>query len=153
MLNFPGPEKILLLAVIALVVIGPTRLPQAARTAGKWIAELRKLTSRFQEEVSGALAEPKDALTAAVGDLRSEVGGWREELGGLSRAITTAPAAAAATMPSSVMPPSEVATWTNAATYGSLSSTSNSSTDSVSSGPALPGLPSLPPAPDDPSLN
>ncbi len=37
MLNFPDPTKILLLAVIALVVLGPTRLPGAARTAGKWI--------------------------------------------------------------------------------------------------------------------
>jgi sec-independent protein translocase protein TatB len=159
-LNFPGPEKILLLAIIALVVIGPTRLPHAARTAGKWIAELRKLTSRFQEEVSGALADPKDALTAAVGDLRNEVGGWRDELGGLSRAVTTAPAAAAAAAaaapPSPMTAPSEAATWTNAATYAASSSQSGPSTssiDPVSSGLAPSGLPSLPPAPDDPSLN
>lgn len=136
MLNFPGPEKILMLAMLALIVLGPSRLPQAARTAGKWIGELRKLTSRFQEEMSGALAEPKDALTSAVGDLRKEVGGWRSELSGVGRSLITPPTA----------PVTEPATWTNASPSGSV-------TDSVPSGPVSIGLPALPPAPDDPSLN
>ncbi len=139
MLNFPSPEKILLLAIIALVVLGPTRLPQAARTAGRWIAELRKLTSRFQEEVSGALAEPKDALTASLGDLRNEVGGWRNEISGLGRSVTTAPAAAAAMMAPD--PPG-----------GSYPASATPTTAGVTQ-PATLGLPVLPPAPDDPSLN
>lgn len=144
MLNFPGPEKILLLAIIALVVLGPTRLPAAARTAGKWVAELRKLTSRFQEEVSGALAEPKDALTAAVGDLRNEVGGWRNEMAGLTSSITTS------TAPT---------TWSSASN-GTIQSPSETPAvpstpvaESVSRATAMPGLPLLPPVPDDPSLN
>jgi len=143
-LNFPGPEKILLLAIIALVVLGPTRLPAAARTAGKWVAELRKLTSRFQEEVSGALAEPKDALTAAVGDLRNEVGGWRNEMAGLTSSITTstAPTTWASASNGSIQSPSETPHVPSAA-----------AAESVSPGTASPGLPPLPPVPDDPSLN
>ncbi len=143
MLNFPSPEKILLLAIIALVVLGPTRLPQAARTAGKWIAELRKLTSRLQEEVSGALGDPKDALTSSLGDLRNEVGGWRNEIVGLGRSVTTAPTAAAATMsqsPSSSVP--APAPWADA-----------SPSYPATTGSSATGLPLLPPAPDDPSLN
>jgi sec-independent protein translocase protein TatB len=142
-LNFPSPEKILLLAILALVVLGPTRLPQAARTAGKWIGELRKLTARFQEELSGTLAEPKDALTAAVGDLRNEVGGWRSEISGLGRSLTTHPTfdSAAPTPP-----------LTNGSHGSGTYAPSGVPTDYVSSAP-LPGLPSLPPAPDDPSLN
>jgi sec-independent protein translocase protein TatB len=138
-LNFPSPEKILLLAILALVVLGPSRLPQAARTAGKWVAELRKLTTRFQEEVSGVLGDPKDALTSAVGDLRNEVGGWRNEMVGLGRSITTAPGAGAPAVTSEPV----------TSTY--LPSTPWNG--SVSPAVGSPGLPALPPAPDDPSLN
>jgi sec-independent protein translocase protein TatB len=69
MLNF-SPEKLFLVGVIALVVLGPQRLPQAARTLGRFVAELRRISSGFQEEVRGALAEPVDAFHATVGDLR-----------------------------------------------------------------------------------
>ncbi|HEY3810155.1 MAG TPA: twin-arginine translocase TatA/TatE family subunit [Acidimicrobiales bacterium] len=69
MLNF-SPEKLLLVGLIALVVLGPHRLPQAARTLGRVVAELRRMSSSFQEEVRGALAEPTEALHAVVGDFR-----------------------------------------------------------------------------------
>jgi sec-independent protein translocase protein TatB len=143
-LNFPGPEKILMLAVIALVVLGPTRLPGAARTAGKWVAELRKLTSRLQEEMSGALGDPKDAITSAVGDLTKEVGGWRNDVAGFGKSMSSAVTAATA-----IPVPLKPATWTSPETYAP----STPSTDSVSSGLVSSGLPSLPPVPDDPSLN
>jgi Tat protein translocase TatB subunit len=135
--NFPGPEKILLLAVIALVVLGPTRLPQAARTAGKWVAELRKLTSRLQDEVSEALSEPHDALTAAVGGLRDEVGGWRNQMTGLGRSMTTASGVAPAgsePVTSTYLPPI-------------------AGSDGAGAGAVPPGFGPMPPAPDDPSLN
>lgn len=123
MINFPGPDKILLLMVIALVVLGPTRLPSAARTAGRWVAELRKLTSRFQDEMHGALADPSDALTSAVGDLRREVGAFREGVGNFGRSViatTDQPPPAADPTPATL---------------------------------SRSGLPPLPPVPDDPSLN
>jgi sec-independent protein translocase protein TatB len=131
-LNFPDPTKILMLAVIALVVMGPTRLPGAARTAGKWIGELRKLTSRFQDELSGALGDSKDGITS-------------NEVMGLGKSVTSAVTTTAAAIPSPLKP----ATWTSAETYAP----STSPVDSVSPGPVRPGLPSLPPVPDDPSLN
>ena len=147
-----------MLAVIALVVLGPKRLPEAARTAGKWIGQLRKLTSRFQEEMGGVLAEPKDAITAAVGDLHREVGSWRNEVAGLGRSMTTA----VGTTPAAAM--SQPASWTNGAagangtngsgTYPAVApGASDRSVNSVSSGLVPPGFPPLPPAPDDPSLN
>jgi sec-independent protein translocase protein TatB len=143
-LNFPGPEKILMLAVIALVVLGPTRLPGAARTAGKWMSELRKLTARFQEELSGAIGDPKDAITSAVGELTKEVGGWRNDVAGFGKSVSSAVSAATA-----IPAPLQAATWTSAETYAP----STPSVDSVTSALARPGIPSLPPVPDDPSLN
>jgi sec-independent protein translocase protein TatB len=61
-----GPEKLLLLAILALVVLGPQRLPDTARTAGKAITRLRQLSNALQDEVRGALHEPIKALSDAV---------------------------------------------------------------------------------------
>ncbi|HEX3542740.1 MAG TPA: twin-arginine translocase TatA/TatE family subunit [Acidimicrobiales bacterium] len=149
MINFPGPDKILLLLVIALVVLGPSRLPSAARTAGRWLAELRKLTGRFQEEMHGALADPKDALTAAVGDLHREVGGFREEIAGFTRSVIPTTGGGLAAAATTWAGGSNGASVPGEATYPS----SASPVDSVSGGLAVPALPPLPPAPDDPSLN
>lgn len=62
----------MLVAVIALVVLGPNRLPQAARTVGKLLAEARRLSSSLQSEVTDALAEPRQVLSKTVGDLGLE---------------------------------------------------------------------------------
>jgi sec-independent protein translocase protein TatB len=60
------PEKLIVLFVIALLVLGPNRLPQAARTLGKGLAEVRKYTSTFQAEVNQVLAEPRKVVDAAI---------------------------------------------------------------------------------------
>jgi len=43
--------------VLALLVLGPERLPQAARTMGRWVGELRRLTGSLQSEVQGVVEE------------------------------------------------------------------------------------------------
>lgn len=65
-----SPEKIFVVGVVALVVLGPDRLPSAARTLGRWIGQLRSMSSSFQAEVRDALHEPGDAVIQAMGDLR-----------------------------------------------------------------------------------
>jgi len=60
------PEKLLFIFVIAVLVLGPERLPQAARTLGRGLAELRKYTTGFQSEVRQVLAEPRAIIDAAV---------------------------------------------------------------------------------------
>jgi Sec-independent protein translocase protein TatA len=41
-------------------VLGPDKLPGAARQAGRWLGELRRLSSGFQAELRDALQEPVD---------------------------------------------------------------------------------------------
>jgi Tat protein translocase TatB subunit len=77
-----GPEKLMLIFVIALIVLGPDKLPQAARSMGRVVAEFRRISGGFQSEIRDALNDPKDALTAAVADVRQELNGVRQELGG-----------------------------------------------------------------------
>lgn len=52
----------LVILVGALIILGPKRLPDAARQMGKAVAELRRVTSGFEAEVRDVLAEP--AVTA-----------------------------------------------------------------------------------------
>jgi sec-independent protein translocase protein TatB len=56
MLNI-GPPELILIFVIALVIVGPQRLPELARTVGKGLREFR----RMQDEV-------KDLVNTGMGD-------------------------------------------------------------------------------------
>ena len=46
-----GFTELLLCAVVGLLVIGPERLPGAARTAGRWVAHLRRSFAAVKAEV------------------------------------------------------------------------------------------------------
>ena len=48
-----GPEKIILILVVALIVFGPQRLPEIARQVGAAVRELR----RMQDAVRGELEQ------------------------------------------------------------------------------------------------
>jgi sec-independent protein translocase protein TatB len=74
-----GFQEILVIALIALLVFGPERLPEMAREAGKWIA-------RFRAETSKSLDELKRA--AEVEDLERELRAMKQELRSLGREFT-----------------------------------------------------------------
>ena len=44
--------------VVALLVLGPQKLPDAARSVGRAIGEVRRYTTGFQNEMRDAFAEP-----------------------------------------------------------------------------------------------
>jgi sec-independent protein translocase protein TatB len=50
-----GGGEILVILVIALLVLGPTRLPGAARQVGKALAEFRRVSGNVQSDLRGAL--------------------------------------------------------------------------------------------------
>ena len=49
-----GPEKILLVLLIALIVLGPHELPNAARKMGNVVRELRRMSAGFEHELRSA---------------------------------------------------------------------------------------------------
>jgi sec-independent protein translocase protein TatB len=57
MFNLSGSEIVFLL-LIALIVLGPEKLPEAVRKFGKAYAEIKKMSSGFQSELKSALDEP-----------------------------------------------------------------------------------------------
>jgi Tat protein translocase TatB subunit len=46
-----GPAEILVILLVALIVLGPTKLPDAARQVGKALAEVRKWSQGLQDEI------------------------------------------------------------------------------------------------------
>jgi len=56
-----GMPELLVILVVALVVLGPQRLPELARTLGKAMAEFRRQTSDIMEEfqVQGMLDDER----------------------------------------------------------------------------------------------
>lgn len=54
MFNVGGGE-ILVILLLALIVLGPEKLPNAARQAGKYLSEFRRMSSGFQQELRDAM--------------------------------------------------------------------------------------------------
>ncbi|HRF88430.1 MAG TPA: Sec-independent protein translocase protein TatB [Pseudomonadales bacterium] len=50
-----GFSELVLTALVALVVFGPERLPQAARTAGLWIGRFKRVLADTRREVEREL--------------------------------------------------------------------------------------------------
>lgn len=74
MLNI-GPGEVLVILVIALVVLGPSRLPATARTMGRILARTRQLVRRFQEEMQAAADAPIEAFARERGRLMEPLPG------------------------------------------------------------------------------
>lgn len=50
MLNI-GPQELILILIVALVVVGPQRLPELGRTIGKALREFRKIQEDVKETI------------------------------------------------------------------------------------------------------
>lgn len=69
MFNLQGSEIIIIL-LLALVVLGPEKLPEAMRKAGKFYADIRKMSSGFQDEFRAAMDEPMKEVRETANMLR-----------------------------------------------------------------------------------
>jgi Tat protein translocase TatB subunit len=62
-----GGGEVLVILLLALIVLGPQRLPDAARQVGKAMSELRRLSSGFQQELKAAMDDPAEAAARERG--------------------------------------------------------------------------------------
>jgi sec-independent protein translocase protein TatB len=60
-------SELLLIAVVALVFIGPKELPGVLRTVGQWTGKIRRMASEFQDQFREAIRE------AEVADLKKDI--------------------------------------------------------------------------------
>jgi len=86
----PGPLELVIILVIALLILGPGKLPDVGAALGKSIREFRKASSDVQEAVSVSVdTSPLPAAPAAP--------------------VAPAPAAPAATTPAEPVPVAQTA--------------------------------------------
>ncbi|MDH4574188.1 Sec-independent protein translocase protein TatB [Salinicola acroporae] len=50
-----GFFELLLIGIVGLLVLGPERLPRAARTAGLWVGRIKRSVSTMQREITSQL--------------------------------------------------------------------------------------------------
>ena len=56
-----GMPELLVILVVALIVLGPKRLPEIARSLGKGMAEFRRASTEFQRTLSASMEETPPA--------------------------------------------------------------------------------------------
>lgn len=107
-----GFSELLIIAVVALIVLGPEKLPKAARFAGLWVRKARgqwyAVKAEFErdlaaDELQRSLRETREQLAAAEQQLRSGASDIRERF---EREIDET-AAAATALPEAASPDSD----------------------------------------------
>ena len=90
-----GTGEIGLIALIALLVLGPERLPGAARTAGALLRKARQSWNNVRDEIERELAaeELKQSLKKAAQEIdpRAELHQLRDSVEGKPQAPSTPP--------------------------------------------------------------
>jgi Tat protein translocase TatB subunit len=82
--------EIIIILLLALVVLGPKRLPELARKLGEWTAELRSAARDLRRGLEAEVADIKEAgadLKAPIDDLRQTSDELRKDIdeGGVTR--------------------------------------------------------------------
>ena len=50
-------EELLVIIIVAVIVIGPKDMPMALRTAGRWIARVRRVSNHFRSGIETMIRE------------------------------------------------------------------------------------------------
>ena len=116
-----GFSEIVVIAVVALIVIGPERLPKAARTLGhlfgrlqRYVADVKSDINRemeldelrkLQQQVTSAAQEIETSVSSAARDFESGVRSVEADLDPSTGAVTPVPAEAP--LPPLAEPPAE----------------------------------------------
>jgi sec-independent protein translocase protein TatB len=89
-----GWGKIVIIAVIALVVIGPKELPAVLRTVGQWMGKIRRMAAEFQGQFQEAMREAEMAdlkkSIDAITDATRGIGSGFDPIGSVSKDIESA---------------------------------------------------------------
>lgn len=138
-----GFSELLVVAVVALVVLGPQRLPKAARFAGLWVRKARaqwySVKSEFEREM--AAEDLKRSIGDPARDLRGDVEDIRRELDETSAQAGSALREAEATTRDAPAPVPAIEPEPDAATPA------DNAADESQDAPTQPSL--LPPRRDD----
>jgi sec-independent protein translocase protein TatB len=144
--------ELVILAVLALLVFGPDKLPGVAQDAGRMVRQLRKMAQEAREEVSGAFPEFSDLGLDGISDLdprqfvRKQL---LEEKDDLDAAMDGKPGTAARRAPQPLPPEALTPASDQASSTAGVASTEVGSPPAPDLDPAAPSAAS--PAPGSPT--
>ncbi len=108
-----GLSELLVIGLVALIVIGPKRLPEVARAAGRWAGRLRRFVSDVKQDLDRELHQ---AELSELRQLKQELDETRRVMedssGRLMQDLQVAPTGATVTPPNTIAPPVESASPT-----------------------------------------
>ena len=78
-----GFTELMLIGIVALVVIGPERLPGVARTAGKYFGRLKRFMTTVKADVEQELRA--DELRSILADQQKELDTLKDSISGASK--------------------------------------------------------------------
>ena len=78
-----GFTELMLIGIVALVVIGPERLPGVARTAGKYFGRLKRFMTTIKADVEQELRA--DELRAILADQQKELNTIKDSISGAGK--------------------------------------------------------------------
>lgn len=133
MFGVSGVEFLVIL-LVALIVLGPEKLPDAVRKTGRVIGELRRMSNGFQSELRSALDEPYKEVKGTFDSARQSL---KDTAGSVTSGFDTRSGSHSVSSPAPVKPVSAALPIDPPATDGA-----------VATGAAVaPGAPPLAPAP------
>ena len=92
-----GFSEMAVVAVIALLVLGPERLPRVAKQAGQWLGKLQRYVADVKTDINRQMdldelrkmqSEVKDAASTLETSLRDVASGAKSEFDSLSQSVT-----------------------------------------------------------------
>ncbi|GIV98338.1 MAG: sec-independent protein translocase protein TatB [Herpetosiphonaceae bacterium] len=65
-----GPFELLIILIIALIVVGPERLPELMQMAGSWVRRMRRMVESMRSQARAELGDDYDYIQQQVRVLR-----------------------------------------------------------------------------------
>ena len=86
-------SELLVIAVVALLVIGPEKLPKVARTVGNFTGRMQRYLAQIKEEVNREvrfeeLQKLQQEIKQSVENTQSEVSNFADEVGSIKKKIS-----------------------------------------------------------------
>lgn len=110
-----GFSEMMTVALVALIVLGPEKLPAVARQAGQWMGKLQRYVADVKTDINrqmelDELRKMQSELQDTARSLEAEVGGTVSQLRGQLEAISADPSSAAPGPAGSAAPAEPAAT-------------------------------------------
>lgn len=79
-----GFFELCVIGIVALLVLGPDRLPQAARTAGMWVGRAKRMMSQVKRDIDDELRREElgefNKVKEGLSQTRESMNAFKEEL-------------------------------------------------------------------------